>query len=72
MFVKAFLLSQCSEPLESRGLLQNSIGAGWELWAEGLGKLEILKPGKINAEGIFFYFVLEDRRVCWSADVLCK
>lgn len=43
-------------------LLQNSIGAGQGLWAEGLGKLEILKPGKINAEGIFLFCV--GRQLC--------
>lgn len=68
MFVKAFPLSQCSGPLASRVFLQNSIGEGWGLWAKDLGKLEILKPGKINAEGIFLFCV--GRRVYWSADVV--
>lgn len=68
MFVKAFLLSHCSGPLASRVLLQNSIGAGQGLWAKGLGKLEILNPGKINAEGKFLFCV--GRRMCWSADVV--
>lgn len=47
-------------------LLQNSIGAGQGLWAKDLGKLEISKPGKINAEGFFFFFFI----LCWKTYVL--